>query len=134
MLFKTVAFSTSPNGLAPMFRILTISLCTLPAFAAADAPTIDDVVAKRSGDSWRFSVTLSHPDTGWDDYANAWEVRLADGTILGTRILAHPHVNEQPFTRSLSGVTIPDGVTEVWVYASDLLTGYGDEGKLVELP
>ena len=38
--------------------------------------------------------------TGWEHYANKWDVVGPDDTILGTRVLLHPHVNEQPFTRS----------------------------------
>jgi len=45
--------------------------------------------------------------------------------VLATRTLLHPHENEQPFTRSLSGVRIPDGVTEVIVRAHDKVHGYG---------
>ena len=44
-----------------------------------------------------------HPDTGWDDYADGWRVLDMDGNELGMRVLHHPHVDEQPFTRSLSG-------------------------------
>ncbi|MEL0114373.1 MAG: hypothetical protein VW835_21805, partial [Rickettsiales bacterium] len=58
-------------------------------------------------------------------YANKWDVVAPDGTVLGTRTLYHPHVEEQPFTRSLYGVRIPDGVTSVIVRAHDLEHGYG---------
>ena len=37
---------------------------------------------------WNFDVTLSHKDTGWDDYANAWRVLDGDGKEqLGMRKL-----------------------------------------------
>lgn len=89
----------------------------------ADAPVVEAVVV----DGDRFSVTLSHPDTGWDDYADAWEVLDAEGNSLGIRELAHPHVNEQPFTRSLGGVKIPEGATSVFVRARDNVGGWSDE-------
>lgn len=92
-----------------------------PAFA--DAPVVENVTV--SGD--RFSVTLSHPDTGWDHYADGWEVLDADGNSLGVRVLAHPHVTEQPFTRSLSGVQVPDGATVVYVRARCNVDGWSDE-------
>ena len=110
-----------------------LAFALLAGPALADAPTIEGVKASQSGDAWRFDVTLSHADTGWDDYANAWEFRLEDGTVLGTRVLAHPHVQEQPFTRSLSGMSIPQSVNQVLIFASDLKTGLGDTGKLVDL-
>jgi hypothetical protein len=50
-----------------------------------------------------------------------------------TRVLLHPHEAEQPFTRSQSGITIPEGVTEVRVRAHDLVDGYGGQEVVVDL-
>jgi len=55
-----------------------------------------------------------------------------DGAVLGTRVLRHPHVKEQPFTRRLGGVRIPASVTRVQVRARDSVHGFG--GQIVELP
>jgi hypothetical protein len=77
---------------------------------------------------------LAHPDTGWDHYADGWEVIDADGNQLGERPLAHPHVEEQPFTRSQSGIVIPDGVTEVYIRARDNVNGWYDDRYPVTLP
>lgn len=55
------------------------------------------------------SVTLAHPDTGWDHYADGWRIETEDGTVVGTRELLHPHVEEQPFTRSLTVNDLPRG-------------------------
>ena len=85
--------------------------------AHADAPQVTDVRAQKEGMGWRIFVTLKHGDTGWDHYADAWEILDANGTVLATRTLHHPHVNEQPFTRSLGPVTLPDGTREVFVRA-----------------
>ncbi|MEM8571259.1 MAG: hypothetical protein AAGG56_10150 [Pseudomonadota bacterium] len=92
----------------------------------ADAPVVEGVSATRNGDTWRFDVTVSHADEGWEHYADAWEVIGPDGQVLGTRTLFHPHVTEQPFTRSLSQVVIPDGVTQVQIRAHDSVHGWGD--------
>ena len=97
----------------------------LPAAALADDAVIEAAEARPSGGAWSFSVTLSHGDTGWDDYADGWRVVAADGTELGFRELLHPHVNEQPFTRSLGGVTIPDGTEEVFIEARTNADGWG---------
>lgn len=88
--------------------------------ALADDPKIEQV----SYQGGRFSVTLTHADTGWDDYADGWRVELADGTVLGTRVLAHPHVDEQPFTRS-SSIDVPSSVSEVFIRASTTTDGWG---------
>lgn len=88
-------------------------------------PEIRGVDARQSGDAWSFNVTLAYPDTGWEDYADGWQVETPDGQILGLRILVHPHVNEQPFTRSMGGIVIPDGVDEVVIRSHTLVNGYG---------
>lgn len=104
-----------------------------PLAAAADPATITAIEAWPAGDAWRFSVTVEHGDTGWDDYADGWEVRLPDGTVLGTRVLAHPHVNEQPFTRSAT-ITVPAGITEVELFVSENVGGYGAQAYPFTLP
>ena len=106
-----------------MIRPLAL-LALLASPALADAPVIEDASARQSGSTWTISVTLSHPDTGWDHYADGWEVLSPDGTRLGFRELLHPHVNEQPFTRSLSGVIIPEGVTNILIRARDNVDGW----------
>lgn len=102
--------------------------------ASADAPVIENVRAVTSGAGWRFDVTLSHPDTGWEHYADGWEVLAPDGTSLGLRELVHPHVDEQPFTRSLSGVQIPAGIREVTLRARCLVDGWADTIYTMQLP
>ena len=81
-----------------------------------------------------FSVTLTHPDTGWDHYADGWRVETEDGTILGTRELLHPHENEQPFTRSLGNVSIPDGTQRVLIRARCNQDGWSDAAFVLALP
>lgn len=99
---------------------------------AGEADTIA-ATATKSGGTWRFDVTVRHGDTGWDHYADVWRVVGPDGTVYGTRTLYHPHVNEQPFTRSLSGVKIPRGVTEVMVESRDSVHGWGGATANVSL-
>lgn len=101
--------------------------------ALADSPVVKNVHLKKLGNSWTFDVTLSHGDTGWDDYADGWRIMDKAGNELGVRKLAHPHVNEQPFTRSLSGVQIPADVTEVVIQASDSVGGWSVSGKTIKL-
>ncbi len=110
-----------------------------PPEAAADAD-VEFVRAVRNGDTWTFNVTVRHPDTGWEDYADGWDVVLPDGTVVKrnaddpfTRLLLHPHENEQPFTRSQSGLTIPEDVTTVTVRAHDIVDGFGGQEVVVDL-
>ncbi len=95
---------------------------------------IVNVQAAQSGSAWRFDVTLRHADSGWDHYADGWEVLAPDGTSLGMRVLAHPHVNEQPFTRSLGRVVIPEGVTAVVIRARDNTGGWATKTFPLTLP
>lgn len=88
--------------------MLTRSLFCLIAFATSLQADPPEVIDTRIDDA-RVSVTLAHPDTGWDHYADGWRIETAEGTILGTRELLHPHVTEQPFTRSLTVSDLPDG-------------------------
>lgn len=106
-------------------------LAAVPGWA--DSPKVVDVDAHKTGMSWRFSVTLRHGDTGWDHYADGWEVVDAAGNVLGRRDLLHPHVNEQPFTRSLNAVSVPDGVREVWIRSKCSVDGWSDPGFRVVL-
>ncbi len=102
---------------------------------------VNFVKAVQSPDgTWAFAVTIQHPDTGWEDYADGWDVLTPDGIVLKpdpdsqfTRTLLHPHVNEQPFTRSQSGIEIPPGTTIVRVRAHDIVDGFGGREVIVDL-
>lgn len=112
--------------------MIAATLLTASA-AAADVPIIKHVNATLSNGLWDFDVTISHTDTGWDDYADAWRIIDSDGKELGLRQLAHPHIEEQPFTRSLSGIRIPASITEVEIQVHDVVNGWTLPGKRVPL-
>jgi len=109
-----------------VLRIAPIAVGFLAVTAQADPAVVEDASARESGAGWRFDVTLSHGDTGWDDYADGWRIEDASGAVLGTRELLHPHVDEQPFTRSLSGVAIPEGTGTVFIRARTSVDGWGE--------
>lgn len=136
--------------LSPMIGLSLIMLgCTPPSHqqglaqnkrGRGDADVIYVKTVENTDGSWTFYVTVSHPDAGWDDYADGWDVVTPDGTVIKpersakfTRTLLHPHVNEQPFTRSQSGIVIPPGVTKVRVRAHDIVNGYGGQEIIVNL-
>ena len=91
-------------------------------------------VSKISTSTYRFDVTVLHKDTGWDHYVNKWDIVDLQNNLLATRILYHPHVDEQPFTRSLSDIHISDNINVVKVRAHDLIHGYGGKELTVTLP
>lgn len=95
---------------------------------------IDGEVAAGDDGTYTVSATVSSADTGEDKYADAWEVRSGDGTVLGVRELLHPHVDEQPFTRSLNDVAIPDDVETVTLAARDSVEGFCGDVFEVAVP
>ncbi|MEI4233584.1 hypothetical protein [Roseovarius sp. D22-M7] len=102
------------------------ALLLAPA-AAAEMPQILDATIEKTGMSWRVDVTIRHPDTGWDHYADGWEVLDADGNRLGHRELHHPHVDEQPFTRALANLALPDDTREVFIRAHCSVDGWTED-------
>ena len=126
------AAGDSPIRGAAIAFLLVFSLA-VPALAGEA-----DVVAAqatRAGDgTFRFEVAVRHGDEGWDHYADQWDVVAPDGTVLATRVLLHPHENEQPFTRFLGGVAIPAGIDRVTLRAHDKIHEYGGTELTVELP
>jgi hypothetical protein len=82
---------------------------------------------------WSVEVTLKHADSGWEHYADAWRVVAANGTVLATRTLYHPHVNEQPFTRGLAGVAIPEATQTVFIEAHDKVHGWSPKRLPIDL-
>lgn len=120
-----------------------------PAEAPAPAKTksvktvgdadVTNVFAREEGDgTWTFHVTVEHKDVNWYDYADGWDIVLPDGTVLKpdpfgqyTRHVRHPHVTEQPFTRTQKELEIPEGVDRVRVRAHDKKDGWG--GKEIEV-
>ena len=118
-------------------RIALLSAVSLLAISSANAGgavVVSVKVTPASDGKFNFSVTVKHDDEGWDHYSNSWQVVGADGTVYGERILLHPHENEQPFTRSQSGIEIPDEVVEVIIRAGDSQHGFSGVEKTVSLP
>jgi hypothetical protein len=110
-------------------------MALLFSVAPAHANDVEVVhaVFRQSASGWSVDVTLRHADAGWDHYADAWRVVAADGAVLGTRTLYHPHENEQPFTRSLGGVVIPASMLTVYVEAHDKIHGWSPQRLQVNL-
>lgn len=87
----------------------------------------------RQGLTWQVDVTLRHPDSGWAHYADRWRIVDSQGRILGERILYHPHVQEQPFTRSLNSVALPETIRWVDIEAHDTVHGWASARLRVTL-
>lgn len=113
---------------------LVASLLYCSGTYADDAKIVDvNISTTGKANVYRIDVTLEHADEGWDHYANRWDVLDQQGKVIGSRTLHHPHVNEQPFTRSLT-LTIPNQVTAVTIVASDSVHGDNPESVTVTVP
>ncbi|MCG6975000.1 MAG: hypothetical protein LJE56_01165 [Acidiferrobacterales bacterium] len=110
-------------------------LAALLPWASIQANEVEVVSTEfsRQGGSWYVSTTLRHQDTGWDHYADQWRVVDEKGSVLGKRILYHPHEHEQPFTRSQGGIEIPAGTKTVFVEAHDKVHGWSKQRVRVDL-
>lgn len=87
----------------------------------ADVISVD---VSGSAYQYQFSVGISSPDTGCEQYADWWEVLSENGELIYRRILDHSHVNEQPFIRSGGSVDInPDQVVIIRAHMNQ--AGYG---------
>ncbi len=115
--------------------LIVFAALTLPCAAqAGEADVIGATVEHRSGRIFDFDVTIRSQETGWERYADRIEVLGPDGKILGTRVLEHPHEQEQPFTRDVSGVEVPRGIAEVVIRAHHKPAGYDGATLRVTLP
>jgi hypothetical protein len=115
---------------------MAAGLLALFASATALSDEVKIVAADfhRAGDNrWSVNVTLQHGDSGWDHYADNWRVVDGEGNVLGDRVLYHPHVNEQPFTRGLSDLEIPAEIATVYVIAHDKQHGWTSERMRIDL-
>ncbi|KUO56661.1 MAG: hypothetical protein APF80_10205 [Alphaproteobacteria bacterium BRH_c36] len=110
-----------------------LSAAAPPSAHAGDADVIAAQATRQPDGSYEVSATIRHADEGWHHYADRFDVMTPDGQVIGKRVLAHPHVEEQPFTRSLGGVAIPEGVDGIRVRAHDTVHGLGGQEVSVKL-
>lgn len=89
--------------------------------------TVTDVEVTTQGtNNYAFAVTIESPDTGCEQYANWWEVVTEDGDLIYRRILAHSHIDEQPFRRTGGPVNLQPEQTVI-VRAHMDPDGYGSQ-------
>ncbi len=148
---QTVEYEPVPSPMGKVVVTDTVMNTAVPHPTPTAIPTDEPMSAANADvtfvravqtdtETWTFHVTVEHPDTGWEDYADGWDVVLPDGTAVKptpdspfTRLLLHPHETEQPFTRSQSNIVIPANITQVTVRAHDLVDGFGGEEVIVDL-
>lgn len=135
MPFENDQKRNKPNRTKHYLRTLAVAVCiiTMNYVHAGKADVLNATIKHLGGDRYRIDTTVKHEDAGWDHYADRWDVVDTNGNVLDSRVLAHPHDNEQPFTRSLT-LSIPAGMTTVIIRANDSVHGLGGIEFELEVP
>ncbi len=126
-----------------MKKIIIIFLCTMSIHCSAcsdddketsetdtennntEMASITSVTTSGTENNYTFNVGIKSPDLGCEQYADWWEIITEDGSLLYRRILAHSHVNEQPFIRS--GGSVPIANDKIVIVRAHMNTsGYGE--------
>ncbi|MGI8575126.1 MAG: hypothetical protein ACR2MA_07225 [Egibacteraceae bacterium] len=98
-------------------------------------PEVVDATLEPAVDgAYDLEVTISSPYDSQERYADGWRVLDQQGDVLGTHELLHPHQNEQPFTRSQTGLGLPAGTEQIVVEGRDSVNGYGGATVTVAVP
>jgi protein-disulfide isomerase len=126
--------STPPAVTTPAVTATATPATTAVADEQRYPDIVDAELTRNDDGTYDIAVTVSSPYDSPERYADAWRVLSPDDRVLAERELLHDHANEQPFTRSLTNVTIPADVTEVTIQGRDLRYGYGGETVTVPVP
>ncbi|GGB14424.1 hypothetical protein GCM10007414_29850 [Agarivorans gilvus] len=90
-------------------------------------------MTEQAPQSWQVAVSVLHDDSGWEHYADKWRVLDPQGRVLAERVLLHPHVEEQPFTRSLDSVVIPETIGVVYIEVHDTQSAWASQRVELDL-
>ena len=116
--------------------VVASSLTCASGLATAGAADVVAGAARQAADgTWSFEVTMRCDDRGADYFCDRFEVLTPTGRVVGVRRLLHDHTDEQPFTRDLQGVTVPDGFPRgVLIRGHHNIRGYDGAALKLELP
>jgi hypothetical protein len=138
---RTAHSGIQGNSMNRRLLLTLIVSCLAPAIGRAQSvqeqrfPDVLAVKAKPAGPSiYDFDVTVSSPYDTPSRYADGFRVSTLEGKVLGERKLLHDHQAEQPFTRDLYAVKVPEAIKKVIVQARDQKYGYGGKAVEVVLP
>ena len=130
------------SGCGPAAPVAGFVAVPLTAYAPEEVQFSDLSEGNVSSWAWDFDSdglidsALQNPKhvyTNPGNYTVSLTVVGPGGKVLAPRVLYHPHVTAQPFTRSLSGVKLPASVTEVTVRAGDTVHGLGGREVKVKI-
>ncbi len=140
LVLALLTMACTDSGTGPVDRATADSGPADRATADGDVtgqthPDILSAQLTAAGDgTWNLAATVSSPYDTPQRYADAFRALTLDGTELGVRVLTHDHAAEQPFTRTLTGLTIPEGATQITVEGRDLANGWGGDTVTIPVP
>lgn len=116
--------------------LLSLIVATAASVGAvsADAPKVLSASATQDDGLWTIKVTMSHVDTGWDHYAKGFELLSPDKKRLAYGEIARPHVGKKTIETTLTGITLPKGLTYVLIRTRCSLVGWASETERLDLP
>lgn len=116
-----------------MYKLLIGLVFISNILLANEASILKAKVSCNNQNTCSFDVTVKHNDTGWEHYVNAYEILSEERVLIAKRVLHHPHVNEQPFTRSISNVKVPKESKFVIIRAHDSVHKFGGKELIVNI-
>ncbi len=115
--------------------VTSASTDTGPDTGEADHPAVLAAeLSRESDETWTLDVTISSEYDSAARYADGWRVLTPEGDVLGEQELTHDHAAEQPFTRTQTGLEIPESVPTVTIEGHDTENGYGGETLEIDVP
>jgi len=117
---------------AACIAVLAVS-CMTGTVQASEATVVAVEMTEQAPQSWQVAVSVLHDDSGWEHYADKWRVLDEQGLVLAERILLHPHIEEQPFTRSLDVVEIPKTTAVVYIEVHDTKSAWASQRVELDL-
>ena len=109
--------------------------CASPLAMAGAADVIVATARQAADGSWSFNVTMRCDDRGATYFCDRFEVLSPTGGVLGVRRLLHDHTDEQPFSRDLQRVKVPEGFPHgVLIRGHHNIRGYDGAALKLALP
>ncbi len=120
------------------FRSATFELLlilTSPLAIAGAADVIAATARQAADGTWSFEVTMRCDDRGAAYFCDRFEILTPTARVIGVRRLLHDHTDEQPFTRDLQGVNVPNGFPRgVLIRGHHNIRGYEGATLKLDLP
>ena len=109
----------------PLKHSITLLLLLISSLVkAAEVEVKCEKVEHRGGDLFTFYISVDHNDENWEHYVDRFELLNEKGKIFAVRVLRHPHVNQRPFTRSVTTM-LKEPLNKFSARGHDLVHGYG---------